>query len=398
MTWEQARVRRLFRVVNGGTPTAETENWGGGIPWATPVDLAAVDGHYISTTQRSLTETGLRAASRLVRPGSLIISTRAPIGYVAQTQVPMALNQGCRGLEPIADLDARFFRYQLSLMKRHLNGAGQGSTFVELSSEAIASTLVTVPALEHQRRIADFLDCETAKIDTLVALRRRVLLAAVERFDALVEARVGPSGLRMERLRRLAGGVTVGVVVNPSTYVEDGGEIPFLRGVDVSRYAIRRDNAERISRESNRLLRKSILRHGDVVSVRVGEPGVSAIVPPELHGSNCASLLITRRSARVESRYLCYVFNSTFGRSQFRALANGAAQLQVNVSDAVDFLVPVRAIDEQRKLADELDVARFRLDVLREKTREQVALLSERRQALITAAVTGRIDVARGAA
>jgi type I restriction enzyme S subunit len=91
-------VRRLFRVVNGGTPTSEPENWDGDVPWATPVDLGHVHGGYLAETQRTLTDQGVKTGSSLVAGGSLILSTRAPIGYIAETKVPMAFNQGCHAL------------------------------------------------------------------------------------------------------------------------------------------------------------------------------------------------------------------------------------------------------------------------------------------------------------
>ena len=140
-------LRRVFKIVNGGTPTSERENWDGDVAWATPVDLGRLNGSRISKTQRTLTAEGLRTGSSLVPAGSLIVSTRAPIGYVAETTTPMALNQGCRGLVPRTELDVRFFRYQLLVSEGQLQARGQGSTFVELSTDALACFPLMVPPL-----------------------------------------------------------------------------------------------------------------------------------------------------------------------------------------------------------------------------------------------------------
>src|SRR5271157_1993578 len=94
------QLRRVFRVINGGTPTSDPANWNGSVPWATPVDLGRSHGGVIRDTDRTLTIDGLRAGSSLVPGGSLIVSTRAPIGYVAEVAEPTAFNQGCRGLVP----------------------------------------------------------------------------------------------------------------------------------------------------------------------------------------------------------------------------------------------------------------------------------------------------------
>lgn len=183
-------LRRIFRVVNGGTPTSDESNWHGDVPWATPVDLGAVDGKRITSTARSLTRQGLLAGSSSVPEGSIIVSTRAPIGYVAETTCEMAFNQGCRGLVPRAELDVRYFRYQLIARRPELVALGQGSTFSELSSDALAAFKVACPPLSRQRLVADRLDTEAAFIDTMVEKTRRAIALLRERRQALITAAV----------------------------------------------------------------------------------------------------------------------------------------------------------------------------------------------------------------
>jgi type I restriction enzyme S subunit len=165
----EIQVRRIFRVVNGGTPTSDEENWNGDVPWATPVDLAAANGQLLSTTARTLTRDGLRNGSSSVPAGSLVLSTRAPIGYVAETTCEMAFNQGCRGLVPLKQLDTRYYRYLFTALRHQLDARGLGTTFRELSSDSLASTRIATPSFESQREISDFLDVETQRIDMLVS-------------------------------------------------------------------------------------------------------------------------------------------------------------------------------------------------------------------------------------
>ena len=137
----------------------------------TPIDVGAADGKYLDSTQRTLTEQGVAAGSRVVPAGSLVLSTRAPIGYVAETAAGMAFNQGCRGLVPAVGADVRYFRYQLLALRSDLVSRGAGSTFMELSGDALGAVPVIQPPLDEQRRIADFLDAETTRIDDLMWLR-----------------------------------------------------------------------------------------------------------------------------------------------------------------------------------------------------------------------------------
>lgn len=85
---EFVQIRRLARLANGGTPTADDIYWGGSVLWATPVDLARVDGGTISTTSRTLTAAGVRTGSATIPARSVRLSTRAPIGYAAVTASP----------------------------------------------------------------------------------------------------------------------------------------------------------------------------------------------------------------------------------------------------------------------------------------------------------------------
>lgn len=188
--WASVPLRRVFTVVNGGTPTSDADNWGGDIPWATPIDLASVNGYLLFATERTLSTQGLRSGSRAVPAGSLIVSTRAPVGYVVETTTYTAFNQGCRGLVPKQPVDMRYFRYQLLSLAERLAGESQGSTFVELSGETLGAFPVVLPPARTQRAIADLLDTETARIDALIVTLSRQTKLLRERRQALINAAV----------------------------------------------------------------------------------------------------------------------------------------------------------------------------------------------------------------
>ncbi len=179
----RVQIRRLFRVVNGGTPAADSDNWGGEVRWVTPEDLGSAMDRYLTVSRRTLTSEGQRAAAPLVPPGSLLLSTRAPIGHIGIVGAPLSFNQGCRALVPRIDLDSRYFYWQLIACRAELQAAGQGSTFVELSGAALAGFRVHAPSINRQRATADFLDAETARIDALVRqrIRQSELLAERQR-------------------------------------------------------------------------------------------------------------------------------------------------------------------------------------------------------------------------
>ncbi|SIN93207.1 restriction endonuclease subunit S [Halodesulfovibrio marinisediminis] len=197
-----------------------------------------------------------------------------------------------------------------------------------------------------------------------------------------------PEKWSVKRLKFAVPDVTVGVVVNPSTYFDDNGKIPFLRGVDVERDSICLRKVKYITEESNEYLAKSQLFEGDLVSIRVGYPGVTAVVPSELDGANCASLLVIRKPHELPSRLLCYQINSQVGIEQIRLLQQGAAQEQINVSDVVNYFVVCPPVDEADIITAFLDHETAKIDRLIEKQEKLIELLKEKRQAVISHAVT----------
>ncbi|MGN6872536.1 MAG: restriction endonuclease subunit S [Solirubrobacteraceae bacterium] len=381
--------RRLFRVVNGGTPTADAENWSGEVPWATPVDLAKVDGGVLETTERTLTDEGLRTGSRRVGSGSLIISTRAPIGYVVEVQSPTAFNQGCRGLEPSVPMDVRFFRYQFSAAAERLAAMGQGSTFVELSSDALATFPLTAPSLDSQRAIADFLDRETVRIDAIVAAKEKALALYGERRQALRDRAFGSaSGLRLKHL--LAAPMAYGVLV--PEFVLEGDRVPMIRTYNLTpRGNVKHGDIAEIPRSLADQYRRTYLQDGDVVLSVVGSMGRSAVVTRAETGFNLnRPLARLRPRPELPSRLLWHWTQTTqFADAAALATGGGTAQPTLNLGDLANFSVGLPAdVEDWTHLLAELDTSCARLDQLEDAASNQVALLAERRQALITTAIT----------
>ena len=168
------------------------------------------------------------------------------------------------------------------------------------------------------------------------------------------EIGVIPEDWEVKPLKRISPKQSVGLVINPSTYFTPAGTVPMLVGSNVSENSIDSTTAHRISKASNEMLSASRLAAGDLVTVRVGEPGVTAVVPPELDGCNCGSMMIVRKHSSFDSNWLCSAMNSHSGRQQVEHVQYGTAQKQFNISDAVDFRYPVPPLPEQRAIATAL--------------------------------------------
>lgn len=147
--------------------------------------------------------------------------------------------------------------------------------------------------------------------------------------------------------------IMVGIVIRPSQYYVPHG-IPALRSANIRENCITWKDLVYISEQSNSLLSKSQTREGDVLTVRTGYPGTSAVVRADLAGCNCIDILITRPSKQVDSDYLARWINSSLGKEQVLRNQGGLAQKHFNVGDMGNLLVALPMISEQRAIATAL--------------------------------------------
>jgi type I restriction enzyme, S subunit len=158
--WQTHTIGEVCQVINGGTPkTGIPEYWGGRNLWVTPAEMGKRPSPYISTTERRITDLGLRNSSaEMLPPNSVILSSRAPIGHLVINTEPMATNQGCKSLIPDGRLHHKFLYYYLSNIVDLLNSLGTGATFKELSGGKLKEVTIPVPPMPEQKQIVAILD------------------------------------------------------------------------------------------------------------------------------------------------------------------------------------------------------------------------------------------------
>ncbi|MGK5530624.1 restriction endonuclease subunit S [Streptomyces sp. URMC 129] len=341
-----------------------------------------------------------------VFPGDVLLNiTGASLGRV--TYFPEGLgeanvNQHVCIIRPNGNLDSRYLAYALSthpsqgqILSMQVGGNRDGLNF-----EQVGSLEIPVPDIDVQRRIADFLDAETARIDTLTERKRKMRDLLVLRRERLIEEVLGLARQRNDLvpLNYVAQEITVGIVITPAKWYVNRDGVPALRGVNVRPGKVVRDDIVQISTEGHAEHRKSSLHAGDVVVVRTGQAGAAAVVPQDLDGANCIDLILIRPGEGIFARYLEYVLNSEYSRRHVAEYSVGSIQAHFNVGAMKKLPIPQISIEEQKRLTGELDRQARVIESLMSRLDDQLGILIERRQALITAAVTGQFDVttARG--
>lgn len=163
--WEIKRLGEVCEIVSGSTPkTSEPSYWDGEHYWVTPAELDGAK--YISSTSRTITDKGVKSAHlQLLPSGTVLLSSRAPIGKVAITTAPMYCNQGFKNLVCSVELHNGFAYWFLYHNTEYLNSLGTGATFKEISKRVVEQITIPVPPREEQERIVAELDCLSGIIE-----------------------------------------------------------------------------------------------------------------------------------------------------------------------------------------------------------------------------------------
>jgi type I restriction enzyme S subunit len=419
--WQVNPLKVAFQIVGGATPKSENEVfWEGSVCWATPADLSGRTSIYIDDTQRKISSAGLEScAATLVPSNSIILSTRAPIGSLAITAREMCTNQGCKALIPSSVTDAKYFAYLLSVSSKELNQKGKGTTFLELSGDALGVFKTSAPPLIEQRAIATFLDWETAKIDVLVAEQQRLIELLKEKRQAVISHAVTkglnsnaqmkcsgiswlgdvPAHWEIRRIKHLVKSIEQGWSPQCEGYpVESDIEWGVLKVGCVNGGVFEPTQNKALPADLEPLPALGI-SEGDVLISRantrelVGGAAVASRSYPRL--MLCDKLYRLLVTGDVNPRFMTLYLGSSVARSRIELDATGASSSMVNIGQGsiLELEMPTPDKAEQNAIVIALDEEMKVLERLEIEAGRAICLLQERRTALISAAVTGKIDV-----
>jgi len=412
--WEVWKLAHAFELIGSGTtPKSDNREYyeGGNIAWVNTGDLN--DGQ-LDDCEKRITDLAIAHHSSLKTypAGSLLIAMYgATIGKLAMLRFPATVNQACCVFAGKSPIVSKFMFYWFLGLRQQIISLATGGGQPNVSQDILRSLRVACPNDAEQARIAAFLDQETAKIDALVAEQERLMALLKEKRQAVIshavtkglnpKAALKPSGIEWlgdvpthwecACLTRIASRIVVGIAEAATHAYADEG-IPILRSTNIRAGKIRGDilfikpefAGDRGSKQLNA---------GDLVSVRTGNAGVTAVIPPEFDGCQCFTMLITTLNHGSSSDYYCYWMNSLSAQCYFSLEGWGTAQVNISVPILKALPIPIPPTPEQMKIVEYLDREIGTFDSLTAEAQRAIDLLQERRTALISAAVTGQIDV-----
>lgn len=387
--WRSLRLGDVARLGGGTTPSRnETGYWDGGvIPWATPSDITSLSPGVstIGSTESMVSERALADCSLpLNPPGTVLMTSRATIGYAAINTVPMTTNQGFITFNAGRDLDPVFLLHWLISQRVTLVAAAGGSTFKELSRGTAKLLPIRLPPLDEQRRIAEVL----RSLDEAIAAADAVARQWETAFAALLEAAFTegePSSL--DALCSL-------IYRYPGFYgfdqLEEG--VPVIRGEHLRAGRISTDWMDFyfVDPEFSARFPKTILQLNDVVMSVRGTVGTTAVVGASHVGSQISPNLIrlVANPARIMPPLLYYAVQSAVAHMR-RTIVNAQALPAINAGDIKRVEIALPPLPEQIGLLEQLNGAA-------EATAQAVAALRQVRETkgmLMSDLLSGRVRV-----
>lgn len=395
--WAATTMGDVAHVVGGGTPkTAIPGNFTdeGGHPWLTPADLTGYRDKHVSRGRRDLTDQGLAGSSAKYMPaGTVLFSTRAPIGYVAVATNPITTNQGFRSFVPSDALDSDYAYHYLKSITACAEQLASGTTFNELSGSKAKTLPLVLPPLAEQRRIAARLDAIESRRAATVArlqsarmvverLRSAVLAAACSgrltadwreshpdapSVEGALAQAVGAKRRKQATadkdlvITALPGSYLVSTIGAASHRIEYGtsrrtgpsGDVPVLRMSNIKTGRLDLRELKYLDEDAQTATLR--LEDGDLLFNRTNSPelvGKSAVFH-ESQSMTFASYLIRVRLVPdvADADFVNYWLNSSWGRHWARHVkTDGVSQSNINGTKLAAMPLPLPPLDEQREI------------------------------------------------
>ena len=407
-SWKCSKAKFCFSLVNGSTPeSSDYDCWDGDIKWITPADMS--DTGTISQGERFITKYGYNSCGTTLLPvGSIVISSRAPIGKINITTAELCTNQGCKSL--IRNADNRYFYYLFLAGQNELSLLGRGTTFLELSTYDLNEFGIVIPAEDEQKAIADFLDKECDQIDSIAAdLKKQIALLQQYKKSLITETVTKgldksvpmkdsgvewtskiPCHWEIKRFKYLCEYITDGSHFSPET-TDEG--YPYITAADVKGVGLDYDAAKKISQQDFISLQKAGCqpRKGDVLLVKDGATtGRIGMVTSEKPCVVLSSVAILRAPDNMDARYLRYLMESDFVQAQIQASMAGSAMPRTVLSKIINYWGITCPKEEQKEICDFLDRKCGYIETIIETKQVQQSTIQQHKKSLIYEYVTGK--------
>ncbi|MGE6795548.1 restriction endonuclease subunit S [Psychrobacter okhotskensis] len=415
--WEMWKIAHAYLEIGSGTtPPSSNEEWYvGDIPWVTTGELRE---KLILDTKKKVSKKTIKAfpTLRIYPVGSIAIAMYgATIGRLGILGVEATTNQACCVMSQSNVIFNKFLYYWMQAFKDDIVRLSSGGGQPNINQETVASLKVSTPRHKEQVQIANFLDHETAQIDTLIEKQQTLIQLLKEKRKAVISHAV-TKGLNPDAPMKDSGVEWLGSVpehwvvaqlkfntlmmqtgpfgsqLHAEEYIEDG--IPLINPAHMIDGDIVPDNRVTVDKATQERLERHKLSEGDIIFARRGELGRCAIVHKYQEGWICGTgSLRATLNDKLISEYAYLLITSDGLISELSLESKGSTMDNLNTETLGRVRMPVPPRNEQYEIISHVSHVFGKYKVLVENAARAIQLMQERRTALISAAVTGKIDV-----
>lgn len=413
--WQKWKLAHAFQLIGSGTtpPTSNVEYFQGVIPWVNTGDL---NDKYIKSVNKCVSVKAVNdfPTLKIYPKGSIIIALYgATIGKLGILQIDACTNQACCILAQSIYLDTKFVFYWLMSERSNIIKLAHGGGQPNISQEIVKNLRILAPAIDKQKAIASFLDRKTAAIDTLIAKKQRLIQLLEEKRTALINQAV-TKGLNLNVPMKDSGIPWIGEIpehwdIKRIGYISqvvrgasprpagdqkyfDGDAHPWITVGEITKdqkmYLTETETfLTELGCQQSRLIPKGTLL--------LSNSGATLGVPKIIAISGCindGSVALFDISKQVDKEFIYFVFTSMTNLLRDRLYqGSGQPNLNTDLVKAIRFSCP--PLEEQIKIVSRLKAQIHKNYLILAKQFDQIEKLQEYRQSLITAAVTGKIDI-----
>lgn len=367
------KLGEICEIVSGSTPkTNISEYWDGDMKWITPAEISD-DSYIVTDSVRKITELGVKRTGLSSFPeGTVILSSRAPIGKVAIAGCEMYCNQGFKNLICSEKINNRYLYWFLKGNTVYLNSLGRGATFKEISKQIVSEIEVNVPKIEQQLQAVENFE----KLSAIIRLRKQEL----QKFNELIKARfvemfgdavANPMQWPVKKLKELSVQINSGNTPKGGSenYVERG--ITFFRSQNVWKDRLEMDDIAYIDAATHASMKRSSLKHGDILMTKTGRIntensslGRAALYDGEDDMANVnGHVYFIRLNEGVNNKFVLRILVSPEYRELIRSVCvGGIDKRQLNKEHIEDFPIicpPSDMVDDYILFVEQVDKSKL---------------------------------------
>lgn len=409
LEWHAVTLEEIAEITGGGTPKREVHAyWNGNIPWATPTDITNNNKKVIEKTAEYITEEGLKNSSaKLLPAGTVLMTSRATIGYCAINTVPMATNQGFANFICKNNVYNLFLLYLLTFHKDNFEKLGSGSTFKEVAKSTLKSYRVEIPPLPEQRKIAAILSSVDEAIEKTEAIIEQTEKVKKGLMQQLLTKGIGHTRFKKTEIgeipkewevRRLEE-VTLpkegirrgpfGGALKKEIFVNEGYAVYEQQHVINNNM---REFRYFIDEKKFLEMKQFEVIPGDILISCSGTVGKVALVPENAKKGiiNQALLRLRLKNKLLSNLYAWYLFSSDFMQSKMTDMSHGSTLKNiVGMTELRKISIPIPPLDEQMEIVSILTS----VDQMHQNELQRLSQLQNIKKGLMQSLLTGKVRV-----